>query len=340
MSAPAADSIRPRARPKRRAWLSIVLRAALSAALLAWLLHTLHGAAARLDTLHPARLWPALAVLAVSTMLGALQWILILRHSGVCLPARRLLSLYWIGTFLNNFMLSNVGGDAVKVVDVALADGPGGLARALAGTLLDRLLGLVALMALAFVAAAALGGRAPAGLPWGVLWAACLPLVALLLALLSRRMAGVVVRALRRVGLQRLAGRVARVTDELRTFRMAPALLLRLLLLSLVVQATRVLTHLAVAAAMGMALPPARVLGLYVVVPVLGVVTTLPITFNGLGLRELAAARTMPALGLGPAEAVAMQLATYLVQVALSLIGGVLLALRLLRGQGRAPAAA
>lgn len=326
-------------KPARRAWLTTLLKVGVSALLLAWLARSLHGVAARLDAVPPARLLPGLLVLAASTVLGAVQWIVILRHLGVRLPFRRLMSLYWIGTFFNNFMLSNVGGDAVKVVDLALADGRGGLARALAGTLLDRVLGLMALMGVALLAAGGLGGATPAGLPWWVLGVTAVPLFCIGGLLLSRRAGAIAEATLRRVGWGRAADRACRLSSELRSFRLAPGLLARLFLLSLVVQGTRVLTHVAVARAMELPLRTEQLLGLFVVVPVLGVVTTLPITFNGLGLRELTASRTMPALGIEPADAVAMQLATYFVQVVLSLVGGGLLLRRALRPRAGPPLA-
>ena len=41
----------------------------------------------------------------------------------------------------------------------------------------------------------------------------------------------------------------------------------------------------------------------------------LPISFNGLGVREFVATRLMPEVGIGAESALAMQLVTYLVQV-------------------------
>ena len=101
------------------------------------------------------------------------------------------------------------------------------------------------------------------------------------------------------------------------------------------VQSLRVATHVLVADAMGLGLGLERVLQLYVLVPVLGVAIVLPISFNGLGVRELVATRLMPSIGIGAESAAALQISTYLVQVAVSLVGGLVFAWMMLRGRIR-----
>jgi hypothetical protein len=54
----------------------------------------------------------------------------------------------------------------------------------------------------------------------------------------------------------------------------------------------------------------------------LGVVIALPISVNGIGLRESVSALTFIVAGIAPQQAVAMQLTAYLVQVVFSLVGG------------------
>ena len=86
---------------------------------------------------------------------------------------------------------------------------------------------------------------------------------------------------------------------------------------------------------MDLPLDPTRILQLAVLVPVLGVAVVLPISFNGLGVREFVATRLMPEVGIGAESAIAMQLVTYLVQVTVSLVGGVVFAIMLIQGRLR-----
>src|SRR5207237_6298536 len=74
-------------------------------------------------------------------------------------------------SFFNNFLPSNIGGDVIRSSDTARA----ACSRTLAATvvLMDRALGLMALMFVAAVGASAAGSLHPAALPiWPVwLWA-------------------------------------------------------------------------------------------------------------------------------------------------------------------------
>ena len=120
-----------------------------------WLLWANRGGVSELQRVELHRLWPAALVFALSTLLGGWQWTLILRRAELGVRPARLQAIYWVGLFFNNFLPGNVGGDLVKVSDVAVNTGQ--VARAVAGTLLDRMLGLSALVCVAIGAAVLLG---------------------------------------------------------------------------------------------------------------------------------------------------------------------------------------
>jgi uncharacterized membrane protein YbhN (UPF0104 family) len=314
-----------------RSWALFILRTVISLALLGWLLHQLRGGLREVESIDLGSLVPAMGLFALSTVLGAVQWTLILRHAGITVPWTRLHQVYWVGLFCNNFLPSNVGGDIVKVADVAVASGR--LTRTLAGTLLDRLLGLAALVSLAFVAGAWLGGRSPAGIPWWLLATIGVPVVGVSGALLSGRMGRFLVRSLRRMHLSGPGARVESLVLELQAYRSAPLFVLQLAGIALVVQTLRVLTHVLVAASMGISTELPVVLDLFVLVPILGIAVVLPISLNGLGVRELVATRLMPQVGIAAPTAFTMQIVTYLVQVAVSAVGGLVLVWMMMTGR-------
>lgn len=311
----------------------MLVRVAISAALLYLVVRRVGGDLDQLRTTSLTSLLPAALVFAVSTILGAWQWTLILRHAGLDVGRGRLQALYWVGMFFNNFLPSNVGGDLVKVADVSVETGR--VARPLAGTLLDRMLGLSALAGLAFLAGALLRDLAPAGLPWWALAAVAVPVIVGTGAILSGRAGRVLTWIVDRLRPGPGRGRLRQLLGVLQDYRSHPGFVLRLAGLALLVQALRVSTHVLVTQAMGLSLDLERVLQLYVLVPVLALAIVLPISFNGLGVRELVAQRLMPAIGIDAESAVAMQLITYFVQVAVSLVGGVVFAVMMVRGQLR-----
>jgi len=128
---------------------------------------------------------------------------------------------------------------------------------------------------------------------------------------------------------------VAKITDELTLFRHRNRWLAGSFAFSLAVQLLRMATHLAVAYGLGYSLAGDQMLQLLVLIPLLAISLTLPITINGIGLRESVSANLLTWAGLAAPHAVAMEVAAYLVQVVFSLQGGVLL---WLGGWGRAGA--
>ncbi len=130
------------------------------------------------------------------------------------------------------------------------------------------------------------------------------------------------------------AARLRLVTDEFTLFRPRVRWLNLLLLFSLGVQALRIATHLLVARGLGFELGAQQSVQLLVLIPMLAISLTLPVTINGIGLRESVSANLLTWAGLAAPQAVAMELAAYLVQVAFSLQGGVLLWLGTLGARG------
>jgi hypothetical protein len=272
---------------------------------------------------HPQWSWllAALAVYGVSAVAGVVPWLWLLRGAGSSTGAGQLTRLYLIGLFFNNFLPANVGGDIYKVVD--LGRGEHNPQRAFAATVLDRLLGLAGLAVVAILAAVvALSGHIavpPAA------WVLVLVLVLLAAAgglLLSRRGAIGVRRLFERLHLAALARHVDPLAAAFHAYRGQTDVLARALAVGIVIQALRVAVHVLVARGLGLNLSLAQGLQFFVLVPVLAVSLTLPITINGIGLREALAALLLPWTGLPAQAMVAVEVMTFLVQVAFSLVGG------------------
>lgn len=81
-------------------------------------------------------------------VLAGLRWQMLLRVQGIGLSTARIFTLMMIGVFFNFFVPGGTGGDVVKVFYL-LKETPGRRAHALLSVLVDRIVGLFALAALA-----------------------------------------------------------------------------------------------------------------------------------------------------------------------------------------------
>lgn len=244
-----------------------LLRILVSVALLAALLHyiDLHAVLTRLRQVD--YLWVILScsVLISGQVLCAIRWTWLARGLGLEVRASRKIQIYFLGMFLSLFLPSTIGGDFAR--GFLLARGREGAGwTAAASIILERVNGLLALTVITSLCM--LSVDIPAH--WRNLW--LLGVAALWAGMLSypfwhRRLPGF---------LHRWQG----VAIDRPEFFAAwwKAMLLSLSFQSLVVVATMILGH---AAGLGISW------GAYgVMVGLVSLATTLPISFNGFGIRE------------------------------------------------------
>lgn len=318
----------------------LLLKLLVSAVLILVLVKRISGQEIRsaLDQPQWELLAAAVFVFLISALGGALQWLRILAIANLSIGHRDMFRLYFVGLFFNNFLLGNIGGDVVKIYDLGRRQDR--VKGVLCGTILDRIIGLCGLTLLALLAVPAawlLDIQLPPLRP--LLLSMVIWLVALSL-LLSRRLSSILKRLLLSTPLRGLVEKASLYSSEFRVYRQHPGALARIGVLTLLVQTLRVTTHVLIAAGLGITLDPGRILQLFVLVPLLGILVALPISINGLGVREIAAASLFVSVGVvaTEADAVAVEALAYGAMVLVSIIGGVLFFVDSRRGDRNYPA--
>jgi len=265
-------------------------------------------------------------LLVASNVLGSHQWNRLLRTVGIELPFWKVVAYYHVGLFWNNFLPANVGGDLARIADASRAGSS--RATAFSTVLLDRMIGTVALGSLAVVTTLpAIDHFHLAAVYSGVLGFFVLASV-LLWAVLQPAAMVLLERALSAVGLGRLRPGLTDLGARMAAFRGQRGMLVQLLVIALVVQVMRIFVHVVVAHALGLHIPLTY---FFLFVPLLAVIVSLPISLNGIGVREGAGIVLFGLVGLARESAFLLQFTTYLVAVAVSLIGGLVFLARIPR---------
>lgn len=259
-----------------------------------------------------------LLLYAASSATAALRWHLLLAAANLRLPFWRVYRLTYYGQFFNNFMPGVAGGDLVKAVYIA-RDHAGQRTEAIITVLVDRVLGITALLIVAGLAIPLDFASYGAVAPW--IYGLLLAEVAGGCVFFSRR-----IRALLRVDalLSRLplGDAVAKIDQAVFLYRYRPRAMGLALLLSLGVQ----LLVIGGIAVTGIALDimvPAR--SYYAVIPIGLIVAALPIAPAGWGVGEAAFVYFWGTVGVSQARALALALLFRLGQMVNSLLGGILL---------------
>ena len=296
--------------------LFLLLRMAASATMLGFLLSRLEPASLLPSRQLSTLVWVSVGVVvtAIALVLATLRWQRVLRALDQPTDLPSLLSHYLAGTFVSNFLPTTVGGDVLRVT--RLSAGEGGRPVAIASVLLERLTGF---LVLPFLTLAALIGN-PALLQLGTATRLALTLSLGTLVALG----GILVLAANpRVG-ARLGGDTrwlafARAAHlGLDRLRRQPGDAIPVLVAAFAYQLTVVLAAWAGAHALGLDLGWSAVMAF---IPVVSIAQVLPLSVNGLGLREGVLVLLLAPLGVSTGEAVALGLLLYGMNLVVSLLG-------------------
>jgi len=264
----------------------------------------------------------AVAIMVGSTWPMAWRWQRLLAARGVHETLPRLVRTYFVGYAAGQVLPTALGGDASRIYETMRRhEGAGGAA---AGTvLLERALGGAATLTLAVAGFALAVGRYSVG---GYLWielAFVVATIALGVVLFSTRMHGPLRRLRPLLRAVRLERPVREVYLALHSFRDDVPLLVWMFLLTLVVQAVRVLAIWCSGKAVGVDLSPRPY---YVMGPLLFLVALIPFTVNGLAVRESFFVSFLGELGVAADPAFATGFLFFVVTIALALPGAVIIA--------------
>jgi len=262
--------------------------------------------------------WPLLWSLLITVfaiLVKTTKWQVFLKTAGVHLGYWKLFRYYLISCFFNVFLPSSVGGDFKRMIDVTLETPK--RAAAIGSILADRGTGLYCLMVYCLFVALfrweKIGGSWISGtitlLTGGITLGA--PIAVCVIGRIGPKMAG----------WGKWSEKFARVLQSLalqvrHPVGLAVGLSLSLLLL--------LLSNVAVWCLAQALSIPASWEAIFVSVPIVFALASLPVTINGIGIREGGFIYFLGLYGVAPESAVAISLGILALLIALGLLGGIL----------------
>jgi uncharacterized protein (TIRG00374 family) len=292
-------------------WLLTLMKAGVSAGLLYWVLHgtDLREVGSAIAAADVPLFLMALSVYLVTYLLSMTRWAVLLSAQGVLVQKRKLVRAYLVALYFSNFLPTTMGGDAYR----AYESWRWGTSKsgALAVVFVDRLLGLVALVLFALIAAVlwhsitvllhlptwtiALAAAGMLFVVWGIFSRSDVPL--------GRRL-----ERTRVPGSKLISSTIGRVKAAFQSFRGRRDTLGKAMLLSLALQVSVVVYYYILAKALGfdVSLPP-----FFLIVPLSVVAMLIPISINGIGIREYTFVFLFALFGVARADSVALALVDY-----------------------------
>jgi uncharacterized membrane protein YbhN (UPF0104 family) len=302
--------------------LLIAAKLAVSAALLMYVFHIIDVRVlmARFREVRLAFIVVAMIVMLFQSAISARKWQLLLRADRIMMSYWFLLRTYIIGTFISLFLPTSYGGDVYRVFAARGINRD--LARTTSSVLFDRLTGLFALLSIACISYLALP-LGPHDLP---LFALYVGGVIAFIAMTSQR----TIEWLCSIKIA-FVTKATKVLRSFNTYRSSGGTLAHVLALSFLFQLNIVIINKVYSLGLGIEVPFSTLL---VIIPVIYLTEMLPISINGLGVRESAFVFFFGLIGNTREEGLALSLLVISMRYVMGIVGGALLAMTIMQTGG------
>ncbi len=306
---------------KKNLWGAI--RVVISVALIGYLLATanLGELFAMLRSWHAMYFVIAVLIGVLRNVVFAVRWKVTLGVSGIQVPFPTLIKFYFVGTFFNLFLPTALGGDVVRGYDLAVYSGK--RMGAATSVLVERIVGFFALAFIALLAlllGSSVGSRVIEDTTvTTVILVACLSYFALAMVVFNARIMKGLAGMLQFIKLWGIGERLGRLVDSLHAFTAHKVVLWQCFVLSLVCQVLGILAAYALAWAINLKLAPAY---FFMVLPMIWIITMVPISISGLGVREGAFVFFFTKVGVSDSAALLLSFLNFSQLIVLGLMGG------------------
>jgi uncharacterized protein (TIRG00374 family) len=300
-----------------RASRSTLVRLAVTAAILFYLSTNIDMAlAARaIAAISLPHLAAVLVLVAIDRAVMILRWVLLLRASGISIAIGDATRLFLVSSFVGSFLPAGVGADAARAYGLARESTSG--SEALASVAVDRVLGVLSLVAMGVVG---LATWAPEGRnDWRLLAAVAVVGVACIAAFWADQWLRWIVPAHRHD--RSITRRVLRLSDAVSRYRDRRGVLAHVMAWSLVVQLLRITQAYLLGLGLGLTVP----FGYFLLfMPVGLLMLLLPVSISGFGVPQAAIVWLLRPVGVDDSTAFALSTLIILTGLAGNLPGLVL----------------
>jgi|GEM_PF-58587 len=259
----------------------------------------------------------------VGFTISAYRWRGLMRAQDMDASIPYLIQSYVVSMFFNNFLPSTIGGDAIRAYDSWRL----GQKRtdSVAVVFVDRFLGLLVLMLFALIAVlfpSAITDSAPGLYLWVFVGTAGIILISWMMFVPSQLLPSIL-NKLPMPG--KMREKLQAILRAFLAFQGKTGVLIRALMWSVLLQANVVLHYYLISEALGLGIPP---ISFFLIVPLATFVMMLPISINGIGVRESTFVFFFGAFAVSSAAAIAFSWIVYGMVVIQGLLGGIVYTLR------------
>jgi glycosyltransferase 2 family protein len=248
----------------------------------------------------------------------AYRWKLLLIVIGIKVPIIRLFKTYLIGTFFNRFLPTTIGGDLARGFDLYRSTQMG--REITVSIFIERFLGFTSLMIIAVSALCiSYTSLRDLHLAWLVLGVAIVYFFVLLVLFLPTITINYD-QILKKLTLYRIGDKLNVIPRAITLYRTSPSVLIKTILLSLILQSLTIFIYYILSNALHLSIP---LMYMFLFFPIINMVSMIPISLGGLGLREGMTIYLFQKIGVESAHAMGLSIAWYCIIILSGILGGI-----------------
>lgn len=300
---------------------STIIKLIISVILIAWILHKVDLIKLK-DILISAKLmWimGALSLHIYAYWASTKRWQILLDALGIKETIKKLLNSYLVGTFFNQFLPTIVGGDMIRAID--LSDPCKSFTKSLTIILLERFVGIIALLTLVNIGFILRMKYISEVTYWPVYIQFIFIFSIIILFLIGEINTRVVENIIPIKLLKKILHKFILVFNTLVKFRSHPIPLFKVLILSFSLQLIFILHYYFLSISIGVNL---SFVFLLIIIPVISLLSMLPVSINGIGLRESLFIYFFSKIGVSPEKSLTICILGFSITLFYGLIGGLI----------------
>ncbi|MEO0092976.1 MAG: lysylphosphatidylglycerol synthase transmembrane domain-containing protein [candidate division WOR-3 bacterium] len=296
-----------------------ILRIGLAIGLLIWLLAkvNIRESLVSMRNANPFYLLLTIICFFLLILVSVWRWKVILDEKSLSFSLSYLLTVYFATWFFNNVLPTAIGGDVIRII-YTIKDNQ--KAQAFSATFVDRMIGFVGLFFFALLASAWLLVVQNQTRFLILNLVGFLILLVIIFILFNDRAHRFFSKIFQRIKVFRLGVFFDQLYDAIKDYRRKPKALLVSFLLSLLIQAILALSWFYTGYAVGIRI---AVSYYFLYCPIIGLLTMIPITIGGLGIRENSFVTFFGQVGVNSVQATSTSLLYLIVNYGYALVGGI-----------------
>ena len=257
--------------------------------------------------------------LLLNTALSSLKWKILLEADGIKIPFNFLIKSYLVATFANLFLPSNIGGDVVRIYDVAKHSKDS--VKSTASVLIDRASGFFALSLIGFIASLSSVSFLNNTKIISSLCSVFILILVMFVLLFNKKIHSLIRIMLSFFKIQKALSLFTRLTDSLDSYKKHPATLSKILLISFFFQL--MVVGIVYLYSLGLHM---KISFLYflIFIPIITVIESIPLTPFALGIRDASYVYFFTKVGLSIEQSESLAITYILMTFAYAFLGGVI----------------